>query len=395
MSPVINLDHNATTPAHPQVVRAVSEAMEAGWGNAASQHAAGRQARALVEQARENVLTWLGGRCESMHADQLIFTSGGTEANDLALRGLAGPAPGRIAISRIEHPSVTRTAQMMQTQGFELAWIDVAADGQIVLDHARQQITPETRLVSVMWANNETGVIQPIAEIAHWCNSLGVPFHTDATQAVGKLTVDFRESGASAMTFAAHKFHGPRGIGGLVVRHGVEIQPTLFGGFQQAGLRPGTESVELVAGVDAAANLWKKFGAGWRDQMLAIRRRFESQLLAELPEIEIHGQSVARLPQTTAVAFAGLDRQALVMALDLASVACSTGSACASGSSEPSHVLLAMGLKNELVEGSIRLSWGAMSTAEECAKAASRIISCVNDLRAKKTRSKLSPPSPQ
>jgi cysteine desulfurase len=227
--------------------------------------------------------------------------------------------------------------------------------------------------ISVMLANNETGVIQPIRELAEDCRAAGVPLHTDAVQAVGKIPVNFRELGVAAMTIAAHKFGGPRGIGALIVRGGAPIEPQLFGGVQQGGLRPGTEPVALAAGMHAALRTF----VGQQDERIVritqFRDRMEAALLAAWPSAVIHGADSPRLPNTTCIAFPGLDRQALVMALDLAGVCCSTGSACASGSSEPSPTLLAMGLSDELVGSSVRFSLGATTTMEMIDEAAQRI----------------------
>lgn len=232
-----------------------------------------------------------------------------------------------------------------------------------------------------MLANNETGVIQPVQQIAEKCRAAGVLLHTDAVQAVGKIPVHFRDLGVAVMTVAPHKFHGPLGIGGLLMRHDVQLQPLLFGGFQQSALRPGTESVALAVGFFTALKQWHDEAEQRQQRMTSLRKQLETQLLAGAPDAVVIGAKAPRLPHTTNIAFRGINRQALVMALDMARVACATGSACASGSSEPSPVLLAMGLEKSLVEGSIRLSLGAFTTAEAVEEASRRILKCVNDLR--------------
>jgi cysteine desulfurase len=232
-----------------------------------------------------------------------------------------------------------------------------------------------------MLANNETGVIQPVAELAALCRTADVLIHTDAVQAVGKIPVNFHALGVDAMTVAPHKFHGPVGIGALVLRHGMKLDPQLFGGFQQAGLRPGTENVVLAVGFHRALERWRAEAADREYRMRAIGAQLEHELLDAVPNAVIAGRGANRLPHTLNVAFPGVNRQALAMALDLAGVACSTGSACASGSSEPSPVLLAMGLSREVIEASIRLSWGAGTTVAEAAEACRRILKCVNHLR--------------
>ena len=232
-----------------------------------------------------------------------------------------------------------------------------------------------------MLANNETGVLQPIGELAKLCAEREIPLHTDAVQVAGKLPLHFRDLGASAMTITAHKFHGPRGIGALIVRHGVKLNPLLHGGFQQAGFRPGTEDVALAIGMFTALQLWQREAAERAARMAQLRDRLEAQLLVGDANVVINGAAATRLPHTTNIAFVGLNRQALLMALDLAGVACSTGSACASGSSEPSPVLLAMGCAEGVVEGSLRLSLGATTTPAEVDEAARRILLTVNELR--------------
>jgi cysteine desulfurase len=243
---------------------------------------------------------------------------------------------------------------------------------------------PETRLVALILGQNETGVIQPVARLSAICAAHGVFLHTDAAQVVGKLAVDFRALGATTMTVAAHKFHGPLGIGALLVRHGVPLRPQLFGGTQQGGLRPGTESVALAVGMCRALELSHEQQRDRAARMRQLRDRLEAQILGGWPSAVVLGAGSERLPHTSHIAFAGLERQALFMALDQAGVACSTGSACASGSSEPSPVLLAMGCEPAVVASALRFSLGATTTAAEIEEAARRILACCNDLRRRK-----------
>lgn len=249
-------------------------------------------------------------------------------------------------------------------------------------------IEADTRVVSVMLGNNETGVLQPIERMSAICSQAGVPLHTDAVQVAGKMPLNFRELGASAMTISAHKFHGPVGIGALLVRRGVELQPLLHGGFQQAGLRPGTEAVALAVGMHSALIAWQRDTAGYLARLTALRDEFERELLAACPELSINGAGAGRLPHTSNVAFSDVDGQALVMALDLAGIACSTGSACASGSSKPSPALVAMGLSRERYEGSVRFSFGRDTTRSDVAEAVRRILRVYNDLRLKNSTGK-------
>ncbi|HEX6962640.1 MAG TPA: cysteine desulfurase family protein [Lacipirellula sp.] len=407
----IYLDHNATAPILPEVADAVREAALRYPGNPASQHELGRQARRALEAARTRIGEILGARTAGMDADQVIFTSGGTESNNLALHGLLQPRalpggksepsliptvsqrdpraePGaamfRLLISAIEHPSITRTAEHAASRGVQLDTIPVDSHGVVRLDELTRLLADPACLASVMLASNETGVIQPVAEAAAICHRHGALVHTDATQAVGKIPVNFQQLGVDALTAAAHKFHGPLGIGVLVLRHGVKFEPALHGGFQQAALRPGTESVALAAGMQTALELWQREADERRERMASLRDRLERTILAEYLAAVVIGVDAPRLPHTSNIAFVGLDRQALVMALDLAGVACSTGSACASGSSEPSPTLLAMGLPEEVISSSIRFSLGAMTTVAEIDEAAGRILAVCNRLRREK-----------
>jgi cysteine desulfurase len=249
------------------------------------------------------------------------------------------------------------------------------------VDQLADLLGPDVRLVSVMLANNETGIRQPAPEIAAMCRERGVAMHTDAVQAVGKWGVDFTALGVDAMTIAAHKFHGPLGIGALIVRRGAVLTPSLHGGFQQSGLRPGTECVALAVGMLAALESWAREAVDRSERMTGLRDALERQICAGDPHAVVIGADALRLPHTSNIALVGLDRQALVMALDLAGVACSTGSACASGSSEPSPTLLAMGLPEEQISSSVRFSLGATTTAQEIDEAARRILSVVHRLR--------------
>ena len=392
----IYLDHNSTTPIDPRVVEAMVSAWSDCGANPASQHAPGRKARRMLEEAREGVAELLGAKTGGMDADQVIFTSGGTEANNLALLGLlapqlAGTKPGLaaatetlgIAISAIEHPSIFGAADELRRRGCIVDRLTVTSNG-LARAETLVQGSNAPRLLSVMLANNETGVIQPVAKFAALCRNHMCLLHTDAVQAIGKIPVSFRDLGVDAMSVAPHKFHGPLGIGALIVRHGVKLQPQLFGGFQQAALRPGTENVALAVGFHTALQIASDELPELCFRMQSLRDQLEAALRAALPEMVIVGEHAPRLPNTSCVAFPGLDRQALVMALDLAGVACSTGSACASGSSEPSPTLLAMGFPNDVIQGAIRLSLGAFTSASEVAEASRRIISTIKHLRSQK-----------
>jgi cysteine desulfurase len=374
----IYLDHNATTPLLAEVAAAMAECQASGFANPESQHQLGRRARRILEDAREGIAEMLGVDLHTRPADRLIFTSGGTEANNLAIFGLSGGstsrAPGRVVTSSIEHPSISQTTKALLRHGWIVDVLPASTSGVVCVDRFESLLAQRPRLVSVMTANNETGVIQPIGELVTLAAAAEVPLHTDAVQAVGKIPVNFRDLGVAAMTIAGHKFNGPRGIGALVVRGDVPLDPILFGGFQEEGLRPGTQSVALVVGMHVALACFHREQVERLARIARLRDRLEAAVVAAWPSIVVHGAAATRLPNTTCIAFPGRDRQALVMALDLAGVACSTGSACASGSSEPSPTLVAMGLADELVNSSVRFSLGATTTADEVDEAIKRIV---------------------
>lgn len=379
----IYLDNNATTSLDPRVASVVNELMNERLANPASQHAFGRTARRALESAREEILELAGARTRGMVSDHLLFTSGGTESNNLAIFGLAQQRPGTIVVSSIEHPSVLAAAQYLEQQGREVLYLPCDPSGVIQLAPLTERIhnAPDSiALVSVMLANNETGVLQPIQQITHLCRPHAIPVHCDAVQAIGKIPFSFRELDVDAMTITAHKLHGPVGVGALLLRHSVKISPHHFGGFQQLGLRPGTESPVLAAAFAASVSIALTELYETNARMTRMRQRLEQSLTADLPNATILGIVSQRLPHTTSVAFPGIDRQALQLALDHAGIACSTGSACASGSSQPSHVLQAMGLPSDIIRGAVRFSLSRETTDEEIESAIAIITQVVRRL---------------
>jgi cysteine desulfurase len=379
----IYLDHNATTPIHADVVEAMQRCYRQSSGNAASQHAAGRRSRRILQEALDGIASILGIADVAGQATRLIITSGGTEANNLALLGLAGWPPSRVVSSAIEHPSTLAACDRLREFGGTVDLIPVDGQGVVDVEQLRQRLDDPDgppALVSVMLGNNETGVLQPVAEVAQICRARGVPVHTDAVQVVGKLPVDFQRLGVDAMTITAHKFHGPCGVGLLAVRESLPVRPQMLGGFQQLGSRPGTEPVALVVGMHRALEIWQGEAQERRRGLQRLRDLFERRLLEGDETLVINGQS-DRLPHTSNISFPGLDRQALLMALDMAGICCSTGSACASGSSEPSHVLLAMGLEPARVNSALRFSVGATTTEDDVARAADLILKTIKHLR--------------
>jgi cysteine desulfurase len=396
----IYLDFNSTTPIDPEVANTVASYYQQGFLNPASQHREGQRARRELEKLRTKIIGFLGGKNSGMEADQLVVTSGGTEANNLALIGLAThaagklnltgqdsqDAKGRVIVSSIEHPSVIGAAEALQRMGYKTEFLEVDQNGVADLEHLKGLLDSNTKLpvlvVSLMLANNETGVIQPVSEAAALCRERSILFHTDAVQAVGKTNDDFANFSrlnVDAMTFTAHKLHGPRGIGGLLLQHGVSIDPILFGGFQQMAMRPGTEDVALMAGMCKAIELALR-DSERAQRMSTLRRQLEDGLRSRHPELNINGESASRLPHTSNVSFPGVDRQEFLMAADFAGLAISTGSACASGSSEFSPVLLAMKADHDIVQGSIRISIGATTTSQEIETAIERICRIVDNL---------------
>jgi cysteine desulfurase len=380
----IYLDHNATTPTRPEVAEAMARCYADGYANPASQHRPGQRARHALEDAREAIAALVGADLAASPPDRLVFTSGGTEANTLAVIGIArarsGGRPGRLLVSAIEHASVIEPAEHLMEQGWQLDTLGVTPDGAVRVDRLAGMITPETCLVSVMLGNHETGVLQPVSALVPLCRDAGVPLHTDAVQVIGKLPVDFRGLGVDAMTVAAHKFQGPLGIGALILRPGVPIEPLLFGGHQQEGVRPGTESVALAVGMRTALELWQREHEARARRLTALRERFESGLASGLADVVINGSGADRLPHTSSVAFPGLDAQVLLLALDTAGVACSVGSACSSGSTELSPTLRAMGLPHDIVTSALRFSLGATTTEAEIDEAVRRIGHVVREL---------------
>jgi cysteine desulfurase len=379
----IYLDHNATTPIDARVVQAMRECYARFQANPASQHRPGQAARHQLERAREQIAAALEVDITRPGGDRLVFTSGGTEANNWAIRGLARTRSRRIVVSEVEHPSVLDVSRELSRIGFSVDLVPVQSSGRIDLDRLSELIaqvgSDSVQLVSTMLANNETGVIQPISEIVNICRSHNIPVHVDAVQAVGKIPVAFQQLGITVMSISAHKFHGPVGIGAIAIQRGSQLEPWLFGGHQQLGLRPGTESVALAVGMAKALEVTLADLSAQARRMSDLRDRFEAILLAAELGICVNGAE-PRLCQTSNLSFPGIDRQALCMALDYAGIACSTGSACSSGSSERSHVLVAMGLPEPVISSAIRFSLGAATTMSEVEEAAARIIACVRRL---------------
>jgi cysteine desulfurase len=353
------LDHNATSPLDPGVLEVMLPFLRQPHGNATSRHSFGRRAREAVEQAREQVASAAGA-----HPSQVVLTSGGTESDNFALHGICATlAPSQIAVSAIEHPAVMKPAQALQRLGWGLARIAVDGDGRLDMEALESALRKPTALVSVMMANNETGVIQDIAAIAQLTGRHGALVHTDAVQALGKIPVNFSGLGVHAMSLSAHKIGGPQGAGALVLDKRIDIQPLLHGGGQEKGLRSGTENIAAIAGFGHACTLAKRELAERSAHMRTLRERLESGL--HRLGAFIFGEHAERLPNTSFFAFGGIDGETLVMAMDRRDYAVASGSACSSDSSDPSPVLLAMGVRPELALGAVRVSFGPGNTLEQ------------------------------
>jgi cysteine desulfurase len=370
----IYLDNNATTPLLPAVWDAMRPYLVEVFGNPASAHSVGRRARRALEDARESVAANLGA-----HPDEVLFTSGATEANNLALFGLSGDPPAHLIASPIEHPSVAEPLRRLAETGFALDYLPVDTHGRVLADALPEMLRPETRLVAVMLANHETGAVQPVRRLTEILSGRAL-FHCDGVQAAGKVAVRFHELGVDTLTISAHKFHGPKGVGALLVRRGVKLRPRTWGGHQQHGRRPGTEPVALAVGLACALEHARRE----RDERLAhvrqLRERFLEHLRTGAAPAVLNGPEDG-IPHTVNVSFPGVKADLLLMNLDLAGVACSTGSACSSGSLLPSPVLQAMGVPHAVLHSAMRFSLSPLLTPAEVDEAARRIVRVVARLR--------------
>lgn len=356
----VYFDHNSTTALHPQVLEAMLPFMTAQHGNPTSRHVFGRNARDAVEYARTQVAQAVG-----VQASQVVFTASGTEANNFAIRGIAANlVPSQLLYSSIEHPCVSRPAQALKGDGWRVNAIKVDRHGQLDLGHLSQLLQQQTGLISVMLANNETGSLQPLEAISTLAKQHKAFVHTDAVQALGKVSVDFYALGVHAMTLSSHKIGGPLGAGALVLDKRVDIQPLLLGGGQEKGLRSGTENVAAIVGFGAACAMAQQQLADYQAQTESLRSQLEAGLRQQ-NAIIFGAESAQRLPNTSFFAFANIEGETLVTALDKAGFAVASGSACSSDSTEPSHVLLAMGVEEELARGAVRVSLGPQNTQQQ------------------------------
>jgi cysteine desulfurase len=373
-------DHNATTPPAPEVTEAMVRALRDDFGNASSVHHFGQRAKALLDEARSSIAALIGGE-----PGDVVFTSGGTESDNLALRGAAEAleATGRrhIITTSIEHEAVLNTVKALVKRGWTSTLLPVDATGIVATAALASAITKQTAIVSVMHANNEIGTIQPIADLAAIAHEHGALFHTDAVQSSGKIPVDARALGIDLLTLSAHKFNGPKGAGALWIRRGTRLVPTMTGGKHERNRRGGTENVPGIAGMGVAAALARTKLAAEGQRLAALRDRLERGVLERVPGTAVNGALAPRVPNTTNVSFDGVEAESLLIALDLEGFAVSTGSACSSGTLEPSHVLRAMGLPSHRTQNSIRFSLGAGNTEEQVDALLAKLPAVVGKLR--------------
>jgi len=388
----IYLDNSATTPVDPAVVEAMMPYLTGKFGNASSIHFYGQEAKAGVDRARHQVASLINAR-----PNEVVFTSGGTESNNLAVRGLInarvsaqGGPPGlagcHVITSSIEHPAVSNVCEALEKKGCLVTYLPVDQEGIVRIEDVRAAIRDETVLISVMAANNEIGTIQPIGAIGRIVRELRsegrkIWFHTDAVQAVGKIEVDVEEIGCDLLSISGHKINAPKGIGALYVRRGVRLETQNVGGRQERGLRGGTEPVPLVAAIGAACEIAERRLDNWVDTIIALRDRLEAGVLESIPDSEINGSKEHRLPNITNISFKGIEGEALLISLDMQGIAVSTGSACSSGSLEPSPVIRALGHGDEIARGAIRFSLGPQNTEQEIERVVAALPSSVENLR--------------
>ncbi len=352
----IYMDHNATTPMRPEVLAAMQPYLAEKFGNPNSIHRYGRETRIAIENARDHAAALIG----AAESDEIFFTAGGTESDNWALRGVISAASGRshVVTTAIEHEAVLATCHMLEAQGVEVTYVKPNRKGRVSAEEVASAIRPDTKIVSVIWGNNEVGTVQPIHEIGAICRERGILFHTDAVQALGKQPIDVERAGVSLLSATGHKINASKGTGFLYVKKGTELDPFMTGGGQEQNLRSGTENVAGIVALGEACRLAKEEGPQSAKNIAALRDRLENEICEHVPDVLVNGDTDHRLPGTSNLGFIGAEGETLLIRLDLEGIAVSTGAACSSGSPEPSHVLLAMDLPKETVQGSLRFSLG-------------------------------------
>ena len=375
----IYLDYAATAPVLPEVLDAMLPFFVTQYGNPSGIHGPGRNARRAVEQARRQVAQVLGAE-----SSEILFTSGGSESDNLAIKGTAFALRNKgnhLITSRIEHPAVLNTCRWLEKQGFDITYLPVDTCGMVSPDAVREAIRPETILVSIMTANNEIGTLEPVGKIGEICRRERILFHTDAVQAVGMIPVRAQDLNADLISISAHKFHGPKGTGALYLRKGIRLDALIHGGSQERSLRAGTENVPGIVGIGKAITVVAEEMEAVTGRIRKLRDEFEKMITEQIPGTKVNGHPEKRLPNNCHFSFARVDSEALLLRLDLAGISVSGGSACTAGSTEPSHVLQAIGLEKELLKGSIRITLGRETTRDEMQKTAQVLTETVSDLR--------------
>ena len=375
----VYLDFNATTPVEPEVLDAMLPYFSAEFANAASIHTPGQRARGAVETAREQVAALIGARPQ-----EIVFTSGGTESDNHAIFGIVEAASGRekhVVTSAIEHEAVLNACQELEKHGTRVTYLATDPDGQIDLAELRRAVRPETVLITIMHANNELGTVQPLEEVGRIAKEADVYFHTDAVQSAGKIPMDVNTLQVDLLSISGHKLYAPKGIGALYVRGGTRLRQLLYGGHHQRGFRPGTENVAGIVGLGKAAEIARNSLAEDAQCLSALRDKLQQGLLQRVPQSRVNGGAAPRTPNTTNLVFPGVEGEALLIALDLKGLACSTGAACSSGAVEPSHVLTAIGLPSEEARASLRFSLGRHTTEADVDFALRVVPAAVAQLR--------------
>ena len=359
----VYMDHNATTPVHPEVLEAMMPFFKDQFGNSSSIHWAGRQVRKYLDEAREKVAGLLNA-----FPEEVIFTGCGTESDNMAIKGVALGSKEKgnhIITTRVEHHAVLNTCQFLEKTGCEVTYLPVDSEGMIDLEELRRAIKNQTILITIMFANNETGTVFPVKEIGEIAREKGVVFHTDAVQAAGKLPIDLKQMDVDILSLSGHKLYSPKGIGAQYIRTGTKLAPLIHGGSQERSRRAGTENIPYIVGLGKACEIAQRDFAKRRAHLLALRDRLQQEIIRRIPEVKLNGHPTKRLPNTLNMSFLFIEGESLLLNLDLEGIAVSSGSACTSGSLEPSHVLLAMGIPHEIAQSAIRFSLGWANTEED------------------------------
>ncbi len=379
MDNIIYVDHSATTTVKDEVLNEMLPYFSEKFGNASSPYKLGQISRTAIDNAREQVANAINAKFE-----EIYFTSGGTEADNMIIRGIAYANKMRgnhIITSKIEHPAVLETCKALEKEGFEVTYLPVDDKGFVSLESLRANIKDTTILVTIMFANNEIGTIEPIAEIAKICKFKGVYFHTDAVQAIGNVKIDVEKLGIDALSMSGHKFYGPKGIGAAYIKKDIKFIPYLTGGHQERSKRAGTENVPAIVGMGKAIEIANKNIASYNEKLIKLRDYTIERIEKEIPNVKLNGDKVLRLPGSVNFSFEDIKGETLLLMLDMKGIEASSGSACTSGTLEPSHVLSAIGLNNTLARGALRISYGEENTIEDAKYIVDSLIEIVQKLR--------------